>query len=143
MKAKNYCHKELHLRCHRGPGYIYVFSNATFVLTYFNSCSQIRTLCKKCHVQRERYDKNMKIWGRRFLSLSQKYEERVRKFSFLAWHYFKVELYCCIYILIFGKYLTTSGCINVCLDPQCIVSQGNFQHKILNWSTLLPILVPT
>ena len=25
-------------------------------------------------------------------------------------------------------------------DPQCIVSQEDFQHKILNWSTLLPLL---
>ena len=28
------------------------------------------------------------------------------------------------------------------LDPQWIVIQGNFQHKILNWSTLLPYLAP-
>ena len=25
-------------------------------------------------------------------------------------------------------------------DPQCIVSQEDFQHNILNWSTLLPLL---
>ena len=29
-------------------------------------------------------------------------------------------------------------CITVFLDPQCIVSQKDLQHKILNWSTLLP-----
>ena len=32
--------------------------------------------------------------GREFMSLSQKYEERVQKFSFLAQHHFKAELYC-------------------------------------------------
>ena len=56
----------------------------------------------------ERDDKNIKIcqlWGREFMSLIQKYEERVRKFSFLARHYFKAELYCYIYIVIFVKHL--------------------------------------
>ena len=40
------------------------------------------------------------------MSLNQKYEERVRKFSFLARHHFKAELYRYIYnynyIVIFG-----------------------------------------
>ena len=31
--------------------------------------------------------------GRGFMSLSQKYEETVRKFSFLTRHHFKAELY--------------------------------------------------
>ena len=56
-----------------------------------------------------RDDKNMKIcqfWDRGFLSLSQKYEERVQKFSFLARNYFKAELCCYIYIAIFGKHLS-------------------------------------
>ena len=39
------------------------------------------------------------------MSFSQKYEERVRKFSFLAGH-FKVELYRYIYLVIFGKHLS-------------------------------------
>ena len=30
--------------------------------------------------------------------------------------------------------------LNVFLDSQCIVSQLDFQHKILNWSALLPLL---
>ena len=38
--------------------------------------------------------------------LSQKYEERVRTFSFLAQRYFKAELCRCIYIFIFGKHLS-------------------------------------
>ena len=73
----------------------------------------------------------MKIYqfcGRGFISLSQKYEERVRKFPFLARHYFKSEseLYRFIYI------------------GQCIVSQEEgFQHKTLNWSTFFHLLVPT
>ena len=29
--------------------------------------------------------------------------------------------------------------INVFLDTQCIVSQEDFQHKILNWSTVFPL----
>ena len=40
------------------------------------------------------------------MSLSQKYEERVMKFSFLARHDFKAELYRYIYIAIFGKHLS-------------------------------------
>ena len=40
------------------------------------------------------------------MSLSQKYEERVRKFSLLARHHFKTELYCYIYIVIFVKHLS-------------------------------------
>ena len=50
----------------------------------------------------ERDDKNMKICqfcGREFMSLSQKYEERVR-------HHLKAELYRYSYILIFGKHLS-------------------------------------
>ena len=40
------------------------------------------------------------------MSLSQKYEERVQKSSFLARHHFKAELYRYIYIVIFGKHLS-------------------------------------
>ena len=29
------------------------------------------------------------FWGRKFISLSQRYEEKVRKFSFLAQHHFQ------------------------------------------------------
>ena len=48
------------------------------------------------------------FWNREFMSLSQKYEEKVRKFSFLAQfsYYFKSELYRYIYIVIFGKHLS-------------------------------------
>ena len=38
------------------------------------------------------------------MSLSQKYEETIRKFSFLTQHYFKAELYCYIHIVISGKH---------------------------------------
>ena len=38
------------------------------------------------------------------MSLSQKYEEKVLKFSILARHHFKAELHC-FYIVIFGKHL--------------------------------------
>ena len=40
------------------------------------------------------------------MSLSQKYEERVPKFSFLARHHLKAELYRYIYTVIFGKHLS-------------------------------------
>ena len=40
------------------------------------------------------------------MSLSQTFEERVRKCSFLARHHFKAELYRYIYIAIFGKHLS-------------------------------------
>ena len=40
------------------------------------------------------------------MSVSQRYEERVQKFSFFARHHFKAELYHYIYIVIFGKYLS-------------------------------------
>ena len=51
------------------------------------------------------------FWGRGFLSLSQKYEQRVRKFPFLARHHFKAELYRYIYIAIFDKHLSELHCI--------------------------------
>ena len=71
------------------------------------------------------------------MSLSQKYEERTRKFSFLARHHFKVELYRYFYIVIFDQNFI-GYYINICqnymfLDFQCIVNQKDFQHKILNW----------
>ena len=50
--------------------------------------------------------KLFQIWGREFMSLSQEYKVRVRKFSFLAWHHFKAELYRYIFIVIFGKHLS-------------------------------------
>ena len=50
-------------------------SNAICFIIKFNIRSQIRTLWKYCHVQRERDDKNKKILGREFMPLSQKYEE--------------------------------------------------------------------
>ena len=62
----------------------------------------------------ERNNKNMKIcqfWGREFMSLSQKYEEGVQKFSFLARHHFKAELYRYIYIVTCGKHLSELYCI--------------------------------
>ena len=40
------------------------------------------------------------------MCLSQKYEKIVRKFSFLARHHFKAELYRYIYTIIFGKHLS-------------------------------------
>ena len=45
------------------------------------------------------------LWARESMSLSRKYEERVRKFSFLARHHFKAELDRYICIAIFGKHL--------------------------------------
>ena len=45
------------------------------------------------------------FWCWEFMSLSQKCEEREWKFSFLAQHHFKAELYCYVYVVIFGKYL--------------------------------------
>ena len=50
--------------------------------------------------------KMCQFWGREFMSLSQKYEERVRKFSTLARHHFKAELYRYIHIVIFGKHMS-------------------------------------
>ena len=81
------------------------------------------------------------FWGKKLISLSQKYEERVRKFSFFGRNHLKAELYRYIYITIFGKYLLMDY-INGFLDPQGIVSQGDFQHETLVWSILLPSLVP-
>ena len=56
----------------------------------------------------ERDAKSMKIcpfWGSEFMSLNQKYEGRVQKFSFLA-HHFKTELYRYIYIVNLSKHLS-------------------------------------
>ena len=63
------------------------------------------------------------------MSFSQRCEERAGTFSSLVQHHFKAELYRYVYIVIFGKNL--SKCY-------WIVSQEDLQHKILNWSTLLP-----
>ena len=58
------------------------------------------------------------------MSMSQKYEEGARKFSLLARHLFKAELYRYIYIVIFGKHLAELfWSVLMFLDPQCIVSQ--------------------
>ena len=46
------------------------------------------------------------FWDKEFMSLGQNYEERVRKFSFLARHHFKAELYRYIYTVIVGKHLS-------------------------------------
>ena len=40
------------------------------------------------------------------MSLSHKYEERLRIFFPLARHHFKTELYSYIYIVIFGKHFS-------------------------------------
>ena len=45
------------------------------------------------------------FWSKKFISLSQKYEERVRQFSIFARNHLKTELYRYIFIIIFGKYL--------------------------------------
>ena len=66
------------------------------------------------------------------------YEEKGRKFPFLARHCFKAELYC--YIFIFPKHVRIMlDCINLFLDPQYIEGSVQYvQHKILSWLTLLP-----
>ena len=69
------------------------------------------------------------------MSLSQKYQEKIQNFSFLARHNFKTESCRYIHIVIFGKILS-----KLFLDPQCIIGKEDFQHKILNWSNLLPSL---
>ena len=38
------------------------------------------------------------------------------------------------------RFLKVLQDLNAFLDPQCIISQLDFQHKILNWSTLFPLL---
>ena len=61
------------------------------------------------NVQRERGDKNTKnckFWGKEIMSLSQKYEERVRKFFFLAGNHLKAGLFRYIYPVIFSKHLS-------------------------------------
>ena len=61
-------------------------SNATCFIIHFNMCSQISALWK-LFIQRESDDKNMEIskfWGKEFMSLTQKYEERKQKFSFVT-----------------------------------------------------------
>ena len=76
------------------------------------------------------------FWGMESMSLNHVFEscQRVPKLSFLARHHFKEDLYRYIYIVIFVNIIRIIlDCINVFLDPQCIVSQEDFQHKTLNW----------
>ena len=82
-------------------------SNVTCFIIYFNIYSQIRT---NVTFKREGMIKIQKlsilgqgvIW---VMLLSQKYEDRVRKFFFLIQHYFQSELCYYIYIVIFDKHL--------------------------------------
>ena len=68
-------------------------------------------------------------------------EKEYRHFLFLVQHHAKVELYCFIYIIIFGKHLSELyWIVLIFLDPQCIATQEDFQHKNLYWSTL-PLLL--
>ena len=94
-------------------------SNANCFKIFFNMCSQIR----------ERNDTNMKIcqfWGKEFISLSQKYKEQERKFSFLAGH-----------IVIFGKHLSEFYWILLmCFEILNALLARKASTKILNWSTL-------
>ena len=65
-----------------------------------------------CSQIRKRNGKNLRIyqfWGREFILLSQKYEEKVRKAFFLVRHHFKAELHRDIYIVMFGKHLSEIG----------------------------------
>ena len=78
------------------------------------------------------------FWGKKLISLSQKYEERVRKFSFFGRNHLKAELYRYIYITIFGKYLLMDY-INGFLDPQCIVSQGASNMKPWSGQSFSPL----
>ena len=60
---------------------------------------------------------NLSFWGREFMSLSQKYKESVRKFSFLTRHHIIhdiTKLYCYIYIVFFRKHLSELYWIVLC-----------------------------
>ena len=56
------------------------------------------------------------VWG---MSLNQKYEERVLKFSFLAQHNFKAELYRYIYIVMFNALSLVNICQNSRSSMHC------------------------
>ena len=61
------------------------------------------------------------------MSLSQKFVERVRKFSFLARHHFKVELFRYIYIVAFGKHVSELyWMVLMFVEPQRIASLEDF-----------------
>ena len=55
--------------------------------------------------RRQTYE-NLSFWGRAFMSMSQKFNEGVQKFSFFAHYFLKTELYRYIYIVIFGKHIS-------------------------------------
>ena len=57
----------------------------------------------------DHHDKNMKICqfrGREFMHRVKSMMKKYRNFPFLRRQYFKTELYCYIYIVIFGKHLS-------------------------------------
>ena len=64
------------------------------------------------------------------MSFSHKYEEGIKKISFLARHHGILKQN---YIAIFILLSLVSICVFV--DPQCFVCQGDFIHKVVNWST--------
>ena len=117
-------------------------SNVTCFIIYFNMCSQIKTFKNNVTFK----GKGMiNIW--KFVNFgagnSCHWVRSIKKENgnFSARHLFKVELHCYIYIVISGKHESELHWIVLTfLDPQCIVSQEDFQHKILNWSTLVSLL---
>ena len=108
-------------------------SSATCFIIYFNMYSQIKTLWKQCHVQRERDDTNMKICqylGKEFMCHWVKSMKKVyANFSFSRDINLKQN-----YIVIFILLSLVNICqnyialYNVFLYPQCIVSQEGFQR---------------
>ena len=70
------------------------------------------------------------FYGREFISLSQKYEERVQKFSFLPRHHFKAEVYRYNYIVIFGKHLSELYLtVLMLLDPPVLLAKRTSNIK--------------
>ena len=88
---------------------------------------------------------NCQFWGREFMSLSQNIVRSIKKvyencpFShdIILKQSYIVMLISFSLVNICQNYI---GLFTVFLDPQYIVSQEEFQHKILSWSTLLPHL---
>ena len=71
------------------------------------------------------------FWGREFMSLSMKKEYRNFPFSHdTVLKQNHIVIFISLSLVISVRIIL--GCINVFLDPQCIVSQEDLQHKILN-----------
>ena len=117
-------------------------SSATCFIIYCKICSQIGVIENNVTFKGREVIKIRKFvsFAEGVMTVSKVYEQRVLTLPFLALH-FQAEFNLHRYLLQ-ATVRIILDCMNVFLDRQYIVRQEDFQHKILNQSSLLPLLAP-